>query len=171
MNYMEIKYNNIGNGCGVRTSLFVSGCSHCCKGCFNYEAWNRNSGQPYTQEVENEIIESLKKPWIAGLTLLGGEPMMPYNVTALIHLCQRVREVCPEKTIWVYSGWTFEQLLEMPQQLELLKLCDVLVDGKFDIDLFSPKLYFRGSSNQRIIKLKETFETGNIVLHEKNNTI
>lgn len=171
MNYMEIKYNNIGNGVGVRTSLFVSGCSHCCKGCFNYEAWDKNSGQPYTQEVEDEIIESLKKPWIAGLTLLGGEPMMPYNVTALIHLCQRVREVCPEKTIWVYSGWTFEQLLEMSQQLELLKLCDVLVDGKFDIDLFSPKLYFRGSSNQRIIKLKETFETGNIVLHEKNNTI
>lgn len=171
MNYMEIKHNNIGNGVGVRTSLFVSGCSHACKGCFNYEAWNRNSGQPYTQEVENEIIESLKKPWIAGLTLLGGEPMMPYNVTALIHLCQRVREVCPEKTIWVYSGWTFEQLLEMPQQLELLKLCDVLVDGKFDIDLFSPKLYFRGSSNQRIIKLHETFITGNIVLHEKNNSI
>lgn len=171
MNYMEIKYNNIGNGVGVRTSLFVSGCSHCCKGCFNYEAWDRNSGQPYTQEVQDEIIESLKKPWIAGLTLLGGEPMMPYNVTALIHLCQQVREVCPEKTIWVYSGWTYEQLLDMPEQLELLKLCDVLVDGKFDIDLFSPKLYFRGSSNQRIIKLKETFETGNIVLHEKNNTI
>ena len=171
MNYMEIKYNNIGNGVGVRTSLFVSGCSHRCKGCFNYEAWDKHSGQPYTEEIEKQILDSLSKPWVAGLTLLGGEPMMPYNVTALIHLCQQVREVCPEKTIWVYSGWTFEQLLEMPEQLELLKLCDVLVDGKFDIDLFSPKLYFRGSSNQRIIKVQETLETGSIVLHEKNNVI
>ena len=171
MNYMEIKYNNIGNGVGVRTSLFVSGCSHRCKGCFNYEAWDRHSGQPYTEEIEKQILDSLSKPWVAGLTLLGGEPMMPYNVTALIHLCQQVRELFPEKTIWVYSGWTYEQLIQMPHQFELLKLCDVLVDGKFDIDLFSPKLYFRGSSNQRIIKVQETLETGSIVLHEKNNVI
>lgn len=171
MNYMEVKYNNISNGPGVRTSLFVSGCSHHCEGCFNFDAWNRNSGQPYTQEVQDKILKSFDNSHIDGLTLLGGEPMMDYNVETLIDLCKATRESYPNKTIWVYSGWTYEELIVKPKQLELLQLCDVLVDGKWVASLYSPKLNFRGSSNQRIIDLKETFRTGTVVLDKHHNEI
>ena len=167
MNYMEIKYNNIANGPGIRTSLFVSGCSHACKGCFNYEAWNRNGGKPYTTAVQMEILDSLNKEWVDGLTLLGGEPMMDYNVDTLIDLCKEVRKLYPNKTIWVFSGWTFDELIDMPKQKELLQLCDVLIDGKWDADLYSPRLNFRGSSNQRIIDLKATFELGEFTIYGK----
>lgn len=167
MNYQTIKHNNISNGEGVRTSLFVTGCIHGCKGCFNHSIANKNAGHPYTIETENEIIESLKLPYIKGLSLLGGEPFMDYNVPDLIRLCQRVRKELPTKTIWAYSGYTIEELAKDKLKLELLSYCDVLVDGKFIQDLYSPKLKFRGSSNQRIIKVQETLMIGDIILHEK----
>lgn len=171
MNYMEIKYNNVANGPGVRTSLFVSGCSHACPGCFNHEAWSSKAGLPFTEDVKKEILNSLSKTYVDGLTLLGGEPFMGYNVPELISLCRTVKELYPKKTIWVYSGWTFDELILKEQNVELLKLCDALVDGRWEESLYSPKLRFRGSSNQRIIDLQQTFEQDMIVLSKYNNKI
>lgn len=171
MNYMEIKYNNVANGPGVRTSLFVSGCSHACPGCFNQEAWSSKAGLLFTEDVKNEILNSLSKTYVDGLTLLGGEPFMGYNVPELISLCQTVKELYPKKTIWAYSGWTFDELILKEQNVELLKLCDVLVDGRWEESLYSPKLRFRGSGNQRIIDLQQTFKQDMIVLSKYNNKI
>ena len=168
MKYQKIKFNNISNGESIRTSLFVSGCEHRCKGCFQPESWNRNNGLDYTIETENEIINSLKPNYIKGLTLLGGEPMMAYNIPDLIRLCQRVKEELPMKDIWIYTGYTLEEIVKDKQKLELLTYCDVLVDGKFVETLYSPKLRFRGSSNQRIINVHDTLMTGLIVLHKKH---
>lgn len=168
MNFQRIKYNNISNGTGVRTALFVTGCSHACKGCFNQEIASPKTGQPFTLETENEIIESLKPSHIQGLSLLGGEPFMRYNVSGLINLCKRVRAELPTKDIWIYSGFTIEELMKDKDRLELLSYCDVLVDGKFIQELYSPKLKFKGSSNQRIIDIQSTLTRGDIVLHDKH---
>lgn len=166
MNYSVIKYNNISNGESIRTSLFVTGCSHGCRGCFNQSIANKNTGKPFTDDIKRDILSSLKPSYIAGLSLLGGEPMMSYNVPELITLCKEVRELYPTKTIWVYSGYTYEQILADKQRLELLKLCDVLVDGKYEQDLYSPTLRFRGSSNQRIIDVKQSLLNDEIVLYD-----
>lgn len=168
MKYQKIKFHNISNGESIRTSLFVSGCSHRCKGCFQPESWNKDNGLDYTIETENEIVNSLKPNYIKGLSLLGGEPLMAYNIPDLLHLCQRVKKELPMKDIWIYSGFTIEEITRNKQMLELLSYCDVLVDGKYVEDLYSPKLKFRGSSNQRIIKINETLTTGQITLHDKN---
>lgn len=164
MNYQLVKYNNIGNGIGIRTSLFVVGCSHACHNCFNKEIWSKNTGEPFTDDVKTAILQSLAPAHIHGLSLLGGEPMMPYNAPELAKLCREVRELYPTKSIWVYSGFTYEQIIADPIKLELLKECDVLVDGKFVQDLYSPLLRFRGSSNQRVIDIKKTLESGNVAL-------
>lgn len=166
MNYSVIKYNNISNGESIRTSLFVTGCSHGCKGCFNQSIANKNTGKPFTDDIKRDILSSLKPSYIAGLSLLGGEPMMSYNIPELIGLCKEVRELYPTKTIWVYSGYTYEQILADEQRLELLKLCDVLVDGKYEQDLYSPTLRFRGSSNQRIINIQESLSNNKIILYD-----
>lgn len=167
MNLSKTKYNCTSNGIGIRTAIFVSGCSHGCKGCFNQSIANKNAGEPLTDDIKTAILRSLEPSHIAGLTLLGGEPMMPYNTPELVSLCKEVREHYPDKTIWVYSGFTYEQIIEDPIKLELLKHCDVLVDGKFEQDLYSPTLRFRGSANQRIIDVAKTLETGTIVLFLK----
>lgn len=164
MNYQLVKYNNIGNGIGIRTSLFVTGCSHGCKGCFNQSIANKNTGEPFTDDVKTAILQSLKPSHVAGLSLLGGEPMMDYNAPELTTLCREVRQQCPDKNIWVYSGFTYEQILADPVKFELLKECDVLVDGKFVQDLHSPLLRFRGSSNQRVIDVKKSLESDTITL-------
>lgn len=167
MNYQLVKYNNIGNGIGIRTSLFVVGCSHACHNCFNKEIWSKNAGEPFTDDHKRLILQSLTPSHIAGLSLLGGEPMMSYNAPELTALCKEVRELYPDKDIWVYSGFTYEQIITDPVKLELLKQCDVLVDGKFEQELYSPKLRFRGSANQRVIDVQKTLETGDIVLFLK----
>ena len=164
MRISRIKYNNISNGIGIRTSIFVSGCSHGCKGCFNQSIANKNAGEPFTDDHKRQILQSLAPSYIAGLSLIGGEPMMPYNAPELAKLCREVRELYPTKNIWVYSGFTYEQIIADPIKLELLKECDVLVDGKFVQDLYSPLLRFRGSSNQRVIDIKKTLESGNVAL-------
>ena len=166
MNYSVIKYNNISNGESIRTSLFVTGCSHGCKGCFNQSIANKNTGQPFTDDIKRDILSSLKPNYVAGLSLLGGEPMMAYNIPELITLCKEVKESYPSKTIWVYSGYTYEQILADKQRLELLKFCDVLVDGKYEQDLYSPTLRFKGSSNQRIIDIKQSLLNGEVVLYD-----
>lgn len=171
MNYSEIKYFDIANGPGVRTSLFVSGCTHYCKGCFNEKAWNFEAGLPYTAEAESEIISSLLPDYIAGLTILGGEPMEIRNQEGIVGLIKKIRKELPEKTIWVFSGYTFEELLDKGNlrchgrhTMEILKNIDVLVDGRFVLELKNLSLKFRGSSNQRIINMKRSLAENKIVL-------
>lgn len=148
------------NGTGIRNSLFVSGCTHHCKGCFNAPAWNFNYGQPFTKDDEDMVVEDLQDERIQGLSLLGGEPFD--NVEGLLPLLKRVRKESPRSDIWSWSGYTFEYLKE--NQLEMLELLDVLVDGKFEIDNKDLKLKFRGSSNQRVINVKESLKNECIVM-------
>lgn len=170
MNYAKINKNDIANGIGVRVTLFVSGCTHFCKGCFNSEAWDFNYGQPFTTEVEDELLEALAPSWIDGLTLLGGEPMEPQNQRALLPFLKRIKEMYPQKTIWCFSGYTLEDELLKDSRArcevtdEMLSLIDVLVDGEFVEELKDISLRFKGSSNQRLIDLKPTLATGKVVI-------
>ena len=161
MNYGTVKTTDIANGLGVRTSLFVSGCTHACKGCFNKIAWDFNYGKPFTSETINEILTATAPAHIAGLTLLGGEPMEPANQRALLPLLREFKARFPRKNIWCYSGYTYEtDLLAADGKAhcevtdEMLSLIDVLVDGEFVQELKDITLKFRGSRNQRIIDLK-----------------
>lgn len=170
MKYATIKKHDIANGPGVRVSIFVSGCHHHCKGCFNEEAWDFNFGNDFTNNTIEEIINALKPDYIEGLSLLGGEPFEIVNQKGLLPLLKKVKEIYPNKTIWAYSGFLYEELLEMKfeETKQILDLIDVLVDGKFNEDLKDPMLYFRGSSNQRIIDIKKTKKENCVILHEKN---
>ncbi|MCD7928832.1 MAG: anaerobic ribonucleoside-triphosphate reductase activating protein [Clostridiales bacterium] len=164
MNYAAIKTHDIANGPGVRVSLFVSGCTHHCEGCFNPETWDFHYGQPYTAETEQEILDACDKPYIRGLSLLGGEPFEPANQKALLPLLRRFRERFPDKTVWCYSGYNYEmdmltgQLGDWAVTKELLSLLDVLVDGEFVQDQKDLNLRFRGSANQRIIDVPRSLE-------------
>ncbi|MNJ90115.1 anaerobic ribonucleotide reductase-activating protein [compost metagenome] len=160
INYCDYKRMDFLNGTGIRNSLFVSGCTHHCVGCFNAPAWNFNYGQRFTKDDEDMIVEDLKDERIRGLSLLGGEPFD--NVEGLLPLLKRVKEESPRSDIWCWSGYTFEYLKE--NQLEMLELLDVLVDGKFEIDNKDLKLKFRGSSNQRVINAKESLKNECIVM-------
>lgn len=172
MNYGEIKNCDIANGVGVRVSLFVSGCTHHCEGCFNPMTWDFNYGKPFDKETENHIIELLSHEYIRGLTLLGGEPMEPENQKALLPLLRRVRAELPKKDIWCYTGYTYERdilndmCVKYAETPELIKYIDVLVDGEFILARKNISLRFRGSDNQRIIDVKKSLETGETVLWE-----
>ena len=161
MNYANIKKYDIADGPGVRVSLFVSGCRHHCKGCFNSEAWDFEYGRPYTAETEAEILEALKPGYIAGLTLLGGEPFEPENQVELVTLLRKVRETYPEKSIWSYTGFVYDKDLVPGGRAytdvtdEMLSYLDVLVDGPFVEELKDITLQFRGSSNQRILEMSK----------------
>ena len=170
MNYGEIKNVDIANGTGVRVSMFVSGCTHHCKGCFNPETWNFNFGLEYTDKVEDELIEALKPNYIEGLSLLGGEPFEPENQKTLVKLLKRIKKELPEKNIWVYSGYLFEELTGEKKSraftditLEMLSMVDVLVDGEFIEELKDISLQFRGSSNQRIIDVQQSLKNNEII--------
>lgn len=170
MYYGNIKKNDIANGLGVRVSLFVSGCRNKCKNCFNKETWDFCYGKPFTEETENEIFKELDKYWIAGLTVLGGEPFEPENQKDLLPFLKKVRQKYPEKTIWTYSGYLFDEHMLKQSKIrteytdEILSLIDVLVDGRFVEELHDITLKFRGSSNQRVIDVKKSLESGKIVL-------
>lgn len=170
MNYADIKQYDVANGPGIRISLFVSGCNHHCKGCFNEEAWDFNYGKPFTDETIDTIIEYLNNPHIAGLTLLGGEPMEPVNQKALLPLVKRVKDTYPDKSIWCFTGFRFDDDIlgkmydNVPETKELLARFDVMVDGKFIEELKSVSLVFKGSSNQRTIMVQESLQKGEIVL-------
>lgn len=170
MKYANIKKHDIANGPGIRVSLFVSGCNHHCKGCFNSEAWDFNYGNDFTKDTIEEIITALDKSYIEGLSLLGGEPLEEVNQPSVLELILEVKAKLPNKTIWLYSGFTYEEINNMKttEIKNILQNIDVLVDGKFIIDLYDPALFFRGSSNQRIIDIKETLKKKEIILHEKN---
>ncbi len=173
MKYAEIKYCDIANGVGVRTTLFVSGCLHHCKGCFNEVAWNFDYGKDFDYETENAIIDSVKPSYISGLTLLGGEPFEVKNQEGLLPFLKRFKVENPDKSIWCYSGFTYEELIGEKESRcrssftdEVLALIDVLVDGKFVLEEKDITLRFRGSRNQRIIDLNKTRESGKLSLWE-----
>ncbi len=151
MNIATVKYNDVADGLGVRTTVFVSGCRRHCPGCQNPETWDFDFGERFNWQVEQMVIDSLRPSWIQGLTICGGEPFEPENEAALIPFLQRVRKELPSKDIWIYSGYTMEEL----EGRELLRFADVLVDGAFVAGLKDAGLAFRGSRNQRIIRLKE----------------
>lgn len=173
MHVANVKFYDIANGEGVRTSLFVSGCRHHCKNCFNAEAWDFTFGTPYTKKTEEEIIASLAPDYIAGLTVLGGEPFEPENQAEVLSLVTAVKSRYPHKTVWVYSGFTYEELLSGSRAATdtaraLLQQIDVLVDGRFIEEQKNISLAFRGSENQRVIDLPQTLQQGCVVLFSDN---
>ncbi len=160
MKYANIKYYDISNGLGVRTSLFVSGCTHRCPGCFNEMTWDFNYGSDFTEETIQEILKSIEPEYISGLTLLGGEPMEPSNQRALLKLLKQFKQRFPGKDIWCYTGYTYESDLLNPQGRahcevtdEFLSYVDILVDGEFIQEQYDISLKFRGSRNQRILQI------------------
>lgn len=172
MRYASLKKCDVANGTGVRVSLFVSGCHHHCKGCFNVDAWDFNYGADFNEETEQKVIDALDKGYIQGLSLLGGEPLEYVNQKGLLPLVKKVKERFPDKTIWCYTGYKFDEdvLNDMcqkwPETKELVQYLDVVVDGKYDEDLRDLNLRFKGSSNQRIIDVKKSLANNEIILAE-----
>lgn len=189
MNYAAVKKTDVANGPGIRVSLFVSGCTHGCKGCFNSEAWDFGYGQPYTEETQEEILQALAPAHIRGLSVLGGEPMEPQNRGTVLGLLREARRLYPKKGIWCYTGYDFEKDLlcwagqereclsvdsgkagkavemknGLPEMAELLSLIDVLVDGEFVEEKKNLRLAFRGSENQRLIDVKESLRRKQVI--------
>lgn len=172
MNYATIKPCDVANGPGVRVSLFVSGCTHACKGCFNQVAWDFNYGEAFTEQTIDYILECLSPSYIRGLTLLGGEPMELVNQKGILPLLREVKRKFPEKDIWCYTGYLFDRdlLNDMAktheETKEILSYLDVVVDGEFVLEKKNINLRFRGSENQRIIRVKESLAKESIVLWE-----
>lgn len=170
MNYAAIKPADVANGPGVRVSLFVSGCTHYCKECFNSEAWDFSYGKVYTDQTTVDILSLLEPSYIAGLSLLGGEPLHPENQKGILPLVKAVRQRFPEKSVWCYTGYDFETEImgdmanRYPETIEILGCINVLVDGKFELDKKDLNLRFKGSSNQRIIRIPETLACKKIIL-------
>ncbi len=173
MYYADIKKYDVANGPGVRVSLFVSGCTHHCKGCFNEEAWDFKYGNPYTEKQTSEIINYMSNDFVSGITILGGEPFEYINQQGILPLLKQVRKIYPEKSIWVFSGYLFDRdimgnmLNEYDVTKELLEYIDVIVDGKFELENKNLSLKFRGSSNQRIINVKESLKKNKVILMEE----
>lgn len=169
MNYATIKNCDIANGPGVRVSLFVSGCTHRCKGCFNEVAWDFDYGEPFTQEVMDRIVQMLRPSYVRGLTLLGGEPFEPQNQGAVVELLRQIKKELPEKSIWAFSGYLFDRDIlsgRLGDCREYLSYLDVLVDGPFVEAKKNLSLRFRGSENQRIIDVPASLAAGTVVLWE-----
>ena len=160
----------------MRVSVFVSGCRNHCKGCFQPQTWDFNYGREYTPEIEQFIIDELSKSYYDGITILGGDPMEPENQEPVLRLLRRIKKELPDKNVWAYTGYVYDRDLVPGGKRfvdgvtrELLESIDILIDGRFVEELKNLMLNFRGSGNQRIIKMKETLETGKVVLSELNN--
>lgn len=172
MNYADIKQYDVANGPGIRISLFVSGCTHHCRECFNQETWDFNYGQPFTEETIDTIIEYMRPDFIRGLTLLGGDPLEKSNQAPLIPLLRKVKEIYPDKDIWCFTGYDFEKdiLGEMFENWkdtkEFMSYIDVLVDGEFILEQKDLSLWFKGSANQRTIKVQESLKSKKVELVE-----
>lgn len=172
MNYADIKRCDVANGPGVRVSLFVSGCTHHCKECFNPETWDFEYGTPFTEETIDLIMDYMKPDYIKGITLLGGEPLEHENQKGLLPLVRRIRERYPDKTVWCFTGYDFERdvvgtmMQQWQETKELLSYIDVMVDGEFEIAKKDLGLVFKGSSNQRTILVQESLSSGKMVFWE-----
>lgn len=170
MNYATIKELDVANGTGVRVSLFVSGCTHHCPECFNSEAWDFNYGSEYTEETEEKIMKLLSRGYIEGFSLLGGEPFEPCNQRVLVKLLEKIKKTYPEKTVWCYTGYLYDEELKKESRARcevtdrMLDMIDVLVDGRFVVEKKNLNLLFRGSSNQRVIDLNKTRENGSVTI-------
>lgn len=165
MYYSKIKFNDVANGPGLRLSLFTSGCTHHCKGCFQPETWNFKNGEPFTLETQKYIIEKSKNKYIAGLSLLGGDPLD--NVDGILPLLQEYRKTfAATKSIWLWTGYLFEEILKDDFKSEVLPFIDVIIDGKFEENLKDITLKYKGSTNQRVIDVKKSVETHAVVLYE-----
>lgn len=169
MNYAAIKKTDVANGPGVRVSLFVSGCTHACKGCFNSEAWDFAYGRAFSEETQREIMQALDHDYIKGFSVLGGEPMEPQNRGTVLEILQKIKAAYPGKSIWCYTGYDYEKdlmrwIAEGDRTVaELLELIDVLVDGEFVEEEKDLRLAFRGSGNQRLIDMKATKKAGHVI--------
>ena len=167
-NYSKIKTFDIANGKGIRTSIFFSGCEHCCKNCFNSELWDFNVGGQFTKEIYESKIKPTMNTHIAGISILGGEPMHSNNLQSVACLIKWFKEDFPNKNVWLWSGYTWEELMNKSNKnyetnLEVMKYIDVLVDGRYVDELRDLTLKFRGSSNQRVIDIQETIKQGEII--------
>lgn len=164
---MEINPESVTDGEGVRVVLYVSGCRMDCKGCHNPQSHDFNSGIPFTEETMQEILLELTKPYISGISLSGGHPLDPQNTDDVLKIVKRVKMVFPNKTIWIYSGYVWEDIVTNPKFAEIMRYCDVLVDGAYIDELRDLTLQFRGSSNQRIIDIKKSLAENKVVLWEE----
>ena len=177
MNYATIKWFDVSNGPGVRVSLYVSGCRNHCKNCFNPETWDFGYGEPFTREVENSIIKGMIPDYIKGFTLLGGDPFETENAEVLAPFMERLREQFPEKSFWCFTGYDYEADLltgkkgDLDTNMRILNCLDVLVDGRFVEELKDLNLLFRGSSNQRIILVKQSLKTDEVVLWNEKDIV
>ena len=167
MNYEKIDKCSVSNGLGVRTVLWISGCNIHCKNCHNQSTWDFNSGIPFTDDTMQEILYDLSKPYIKGLTLSGGHPLDPHNAPEVLKIVKRVKMVFPNKDIWIYSGYEWENIIKDETLREILKYTDVLVDGAYVDELRDISLPFRGSSNQRIIDVPKSLEQNKVILWEE----
>ena len=165
MYYSKIKFNDVANGPGLRLSLFTSGCTHHCKGCFQPETWNFKNGEPFTLETQKYIIEKSKNKYIAGLSLLGGDPLD--NVDGILPLLQEYRKTfAATKSIWLWTGYLFEEILKDDLKSKVLPFIDVIIDGKFEENLKDITLKYKESTNQRVIDVKKSVDTHTVVLYE-----
>ena len=167
MNYEKIDKCSVSNGLGVRTVLWISGCNIHCKNCHNQSTWDFNSGIPFTEETMQEILYDLSKPYIKGLTLSGGHPLDPHNAPKVLEIVKRVKMVFPNKDIWIYSGYEWENIIKDETLKEILKYTDVLVDGAYIDELRDISLAFRGSGNQRIIDVPKSLEQNKVILWQE----
>lgn len=165
MNYHNITYPDMNNGDGLRVVLWLSGCSHNCKGCHNPQTHNPNVGIYFDENAERELFEALDRPYISGITLSGGDPLNENNLQNVLKLINKIRILLPDKTIWLYTGYTWKQCMEHPIRKEIVSKCDILVDGRYVEELRDITLKFRGSRNQRVIDVKNSLKNKKIILH------
>ncbi len=171
MNYHNITKEDMNNGDGLRTVLWTAGCEHHCKECQNPITWDEKGGIPFDEAAHSELMESLNHDYISGITFSGGDPLATYNRKCVLEIIKEIKEKLPEKTIWVYSGYTLEQLLSQAQKItdpwisKIIDNIDVLVDGRYEKDRRNVSLFWRGSSNQRVIDVRKSLKTGTVVLH------
>lgn len=161
MRYHNITKDDMLNGDGLRVVLWLAGCPHRCPECHNPVTWDENGGIPFDDNAKNELFEIINKPYISGITFSGGDPLLLQNIPELTVLIKEIKEKFPDKTIWLYTGYLWKEI----KDLELIQYIDVVVDGRFLVNLKDNQLKWRGSSNQRVIDVKETLKTGNVVLH------
>lgn len=176
MNYLKIEHEDVCNGSGLRCTIWFTSCSHMCKGCFNKETWNPDSGIPFDESAKQEILNELSKDYISGITLSGGDPLHENNLSEVLSLIEEIRNLFQNKTIWLYTGYTWEDLINVNYPLDsewenrilrksIIKLCDVLVDGEYIDEQRDVTLKWRGSSNQRVIDVQKSIEQGKVVLY------
>lgn len=168
MNYHNITHDDMNNGDGLRVVLWVAGCDHHCKDCHNPVTWNPDGGAEFGFNDAEEIFRDLEKDYVAGITFSGGDPLHPANREQVSDLCDFIKTMYPDKTIWVYTGYTWEEIMQSSELVDMLKTVDVLVDGRFDTALASVTYPWAGSTNQRVIDVQQTFKEGRVILHESN---